>query len=319
MKIKTLVLSVATAATGAGLLIGPAGMASAATVGPPLPNSSYGFDGNAHLVVGGGSTTVYKIAQGFTDIWNSSASCFTNNATAVPANMPQAYPQGGAGAFNQCTPAGAAQTYNGVNAGGNYDGDTFAIAASVGSGTGIGALNGFDGSAGNFAYEGTNENLPTTGDPNAVQPATYGVPRHDTVTLTSGSPSFTDASAVATDVGEPVTSTASGFPSNATVVSVVGTTVTISANYTGTTGSNTVTFPDAVSAQPPSSQLSNGFGTPDFAMSRGRPRRPRATAPWRAPPAITTSWPVTPSGVWPPMASRCLPSTAPTEPSPPPA
>ena len=65
MKIKTLVLSVATAATGVGLLIGPAGVASAAVVGPPLPNSAYGFDGNAHLVVGGGSTTLYKIAQGF--------------------------------------------------------------------------------------------------------------------------------------------------------------------------------------------------------------------------------------------------------------
>ena len=187
MKIKTLVLSAATAATGVGLLIGPTGVASAAVVGPPLPNSAYGFDGNAHLVVGGGSTTLYKIAQGFTDIWNSSASCFTNNATAVPAATPQSYPEGGAGAFNQCTPSAGTQTYNGVNAGGNFDGDTFAIAASVGSGTGIGALNGFDGSAGNFAYEGTNQNLPTTGDPNAVSLPTYGVPRVDSVALTNGS------------------------------------------------------------------------------------------------------------------------------------
>ena len=267
MKIKTLVLSVATAATGVGLLVGPAGMASAATVGPPLPNSSYGFDGNAHLVVGGGSTTLYKIAQGFADVWNSSAGCFSNNATVDPAGTPQTYPQGGAGAFNQCTPSGGTQTYSGVNAGGNFDSDTIAIAGSVGSGTGIASLNGYDGAAGNFAYEGTNQSLPTLGDPNAQKLPTYGVARTDTVTLTSGSNQFTDASAVATDVGEPVTSTASGFPANATVVSVVSGTVTVSANYTGATGSNPVTFPNAVDSQPPGNQLSNGFGTVDFAIS----------------------------------------------------
>ncbi len=269
MKIKTLVLSVATAATTVGLLIGPAGVASAAVVGPPLPNPSYGFDGNAHLVVGGGSTTLYKIAQGFTNIWDSSAGCFTNNATVDPAATPQSYPQTGAGAFNQCTPAGATQTYNGVNAGGNFDGDTLAVASSVGSGTGIAALNGYDGAAGTFAYEGTNQNLTTINDPNGQHMPTYGVARTDTgITLTNGSSSFPDASAVATDVGQPVTSGVSGFPAGATVVSVVSGTVTISAPFTGTTtNTGSVTFPNAVDTQPPGNQVSNGYGTPDFAIS----------------------------------------------------
>ena len=270
MKIKTLVLSVATAATTAGLLIGPAGVASAAVVGPPLPNPSYGFDGNAHLVVGGGSTTLYKIAQGFTNIWDSSAGCFTNNATVDPAGTPQSYPQTGAGAFNQCTPAGATQTYNGVNAGGNFDGDTLAVASSVGSGTGIGALNGFDGgAAGTYAYEGTNQNITTLNDPNGQHLPTYGVARTDSgVTLTNGSNIINDPSAVPTDALEPITSGVSGFPAGATVVSVSGASVTISANFTGTTTTTaSVTFPNAVDTQPPGNQVSNGFGTPDFAIS----------------------------------------------------
>jgi hypothetical protein len=270
MKIKTLVLSVATAATSAGLLLGPASVASAVP-GPPMPNSSYGFDGNAHLIVGGGSITVYKIAQGFADIWNGSTGCLTNNGTFGAALTPQTYPQTGVGAFNQCTPAGGTQTYNSVNAGGNFQGDTVAVATSVGSSTGIATLNGFGGgAAGNYAYEGTNASLPTLGDPNALKVPTYGVARTDSAGLTNGLPTFTDASAVATDVGQPVTGT--GIPANTTVVSVVGTTVTMSANFTGTTGTVSVTFPNAVDAQPPGNQLSNGYGTPDFAISSRGPR-----------------------------------------------
>ena len=264
MKLKYLA---AMLAAGTGILMGPAGVASATVLGPELPNPSYGFDGNAHLIVGGGSTAVYKIAQGFADVWDSSQSCFTNNATADPAATPQSYPQTGAGAFNQCTPAGTQQVFNGTNAGGNFDGDTVAIAAPQGSGTGIGSLNGYDGGPGIFAYEGVNENLTTVHDHNALSLPTYGSSRSDTVTLTTGLSTFTDASAVATDVGEPVTSTASGFPANATVISVSSGTVTVSGAFTGTTGTYSVTFPNALSGQPPGNQLSNGFGTVDFALS----------------------------------------------------
>jgi ABC-type phosphate transport system substrate-binding protein len=149
-----------------------AGVASAATT---FPNSNYGFDGNANLVVGGGSTTLYKVAQGLADLYNSSASCTTNNSVASPATPTQVgstsntavvYPQTNP-AYNQCSPT-SGQTYTGGSAGGNFDGDTIAIAAPAGSGTGIGSLNGdVSGTAATFAYEGTNASIPTQGDPNA--------------------------------------------------------------------------------------------------------------------------------------------------------
>jgi ABC-type phosphate transport system substrate-binding protein len=162
---KRLLVSAASLAAGVSMLFSAGGVATAATVST-FPNSSYGFDGNANLIVGGGSTTVYKIAQGFADLYNSTASCSTNNASYNPTEgSPAAYPQTSP-AFNQCDPT--SQTYSGVDAGGNYDGDTVAIAASVGSSTGIASLNGdHAGAAGTYAYEGTNADIPTTGDPNA--------------------------------------------------------------------------------------------------------------------------------------------------------
>jgi hypothetical protein len=147
-----------------GTLMSPIA-ANAATL--PTPLTGYGFDGNAHLVVGGGSTTLYKIAQGVADLYNSTASCATNNSTYNPATSggATAYPQTNP-AFNQCSPT--SQTYSGVAAGGNYDGDTIAIAAPDGSSTGIASLNGYHGgTSATYAYEGTNANLQTSGDPNS--------------------------------------------------------------------------------------------------------------------------------------------------------
>jgi hypothetical protein len=160
-------LAVAAATVSLGLLTGLSGVASAATTVTSFPNASYGFDGNANLIVGGGSTTLYKMAQGFADLYNSTASCSTNNASYDSAGaQPIAYPQT-AYAFNQCDPT--TQNYTGVTAGGNYDGDTVAIAASVGSSTGIASINGsHSGTAGTYAYEGTNADLETSGDPNAA-------------------------------------------------------------------------------------------------------------------------------------------------------
>jgi ABC-type phosphate transport system substrate-binding protein len=172
---KRFLATAASLVAGVSMLIsGGGGVASAATT---VPNSTYGFDGNAHLIVGAGSTTVYKIAQGLADLYNSSASCATNNASYDPAGTaPVAYPQSSP-AFNQCDPT--TQIYSGVSAGGNYDGDTVAIAAPAGSSSGIAALNGSHSGASNtFAYEGTNANIPTTGDPNSVNGLSngYGTP-----------------------------------------------------------------------------------------------------------------------------------------------
>ena len=158
---KKLLASAASLAVGVGLLLTSGGVASAADT--TFPNADYGFDGNANLIVGGGSTTLYKIAQGFADLYNSTSTCATNNASYDPASTPPAttaYPQTSP-AFNQCDPT--SQTFTGVNTGGNYDGDTVAIAGSVGSSTGIASINSdHAGTAGTYAYEGTNSNLPTT-------------------------------------------------------------------------------------------------------------------------------------------------------------
>jgi len=168
LRTKTGALALATTAASLGLIFGPIGAANAAT-NPDLPNSSYGFDGNAHLIVGGGSTTLYKIATGFASLWNSTTSCQTNNSQADPFGTSNpSYPQAGTGtspagpAYNQCTGTSGTQSYTGINAGGNYDGDTVAIASPAGSSTGIGSLNGdVKGTAGTFAYEGTNETINT--------------------------------------------------------------------------------------------------------------------------------------------------------------
>jgi len=167
LKKKLFALSTATVAAGLSLTVGMAGAATAAN----LPNPpSYGFDGNAHLIVGGGSITVYKIGAGFASLYDESTSCVTNNSVYDPAGAaPVAYPQSTtsplAGAFNQCDPT--SQPYTGVNAGGNYNGDTVVVASPTGSSTGIASLNGaHSGTAGTFAYEGTNASIPTSGDPN---------------------------------------------------------------------------------------------------------------------------------------------------------
>ena len=43
--------------------------------------------------------------------------------------------------------------------------------------------------------------------------------------------------------------------------------MTLSAAYTGTTGTVNVSFTNALDSQPPGNQVSNGYGTPDFAIS----------------------------------------------------
>jgi ABC-type phosphate transport system substrate-binding protein len=163
---RPLVRALVSGAAGVSLLASATATASAATPAT-FPNSGYGFDGNANLIVGGGSTTLFRMMQSLAALWEDTASCVTNNSVydATTAN-PQPYPQS-APAFNQCTPS-AGQSYAGGSAGGDFDGDTVAVADAVGSSTGIGSLNGsHSGNSATYAYEGTNANLPTSGDPNA--------------------------------------------------------------------------------------------------------------------------------------------------------
>jgi ABC-type phosphate transport system substrate-binding protein len=159
--------TIATAVAGGALLLTTVmgtGISSAATTTQVFPN--YGFDGNAHLIVGGGSTTIYKLTQSLATLWDDTSSCLTNNANFNGAGGPTGsqftptYPTANP-VFNQCSPT--SQSYAGTNAGGNYDGDTVTVAAPTGSSDGIASLNADHGStAGVQAYEGTNSSL--TGD-----------------------------------------------------------------------------------------------------------------------------------------------------------
>ncbi len=157
----------ATGLISLGMVFATSGVASAA--GPTFPATGYGFDGNAHLIAGGGSTTLFKMAQSLATLWEDTQTCATNFANYDPAgaSSPFTYPQTSQ-AFNQCSPS-TGQAYAGYAAGGNFDADTVAIAEPAGSSTGIASLNGAHGAtAGTYAYEGVNENLATTGDPNGL-------------------------------------------------------------------------------------------------------------------------------------------------------
>lgn len=255
----------ATGVVGMGLTFATSGVASAAPA--TFPNSNYGFDGTAHLIVGGGSTTLFRMAQSLANLWEDTAGCASNNSnydaasSGNPTNsLPTPYPQSpSSAAFNQCSSSG--QSYGGYLAGGNFDGSTVAIATSAGSSTGIASLNGAHSTAaGTYAYAGTQANLWTSGTAGSTLAA---VNQTDTnVTLTNGSPTITDASATQADVGTEVSSSTSGFPSFATVTSVSGSTVTMSANFTGATASTySVTYYDR------GTQTSNGYGTVDFDLS----------------------------------------------------
>jgi ABC-type phosphate transport system substrate-binding protein len=50
------------------------------------PPSGYGFDNNAHLIVGGGSDTTYKAMVNITDLYNGSVGCEVTTATGATIN-----------------------------------------------------------------------------------------------------------------------------------------------------------------------------------------------------------------------------------------
>jgi hypothetical protein len=134
------------------------------------PPSGYGFDDTAHIVVGGGSDTTYRAQTGLTDLWNLSGLSGCQHSTGANANQ------------NNCQADIATNL-------GNYQGDTFAQANPVGSGGGINSLNG-NNSASN-TYHGTANPIA---NPSRV----------DTVGTSNGSPTVTDTTIGAGDLGESV-------------------------------------------------------------------------------------------------------------------
>jgi hypothetical protein len=162
------------AVTGVAAVVGIAAALPAGAVTPP---AGYGFDDHAHLIVGGGSDTTYKAQLGLTDLWDqSSVNNGCQHLTAVGPNQ---------NSCQQDSPFALS----------NYQGDTVAQANPVGSGGGIGALNG--NAAGN--QEGTANPI-------------VNAKRTDSVGITNGSSLVNDNTITAGDVGKSVSSATAGIP-----------------------------------------------------------------------------------------------------------
>jgi hypothetical protein len=126
------------------------GIASPAGATP----AGYGFDGNAHIIVGGGSDTTYKVMIGISDLWQGAPGCDNTPPSPFPspANL------------NVCNNP-PTQTL------GNAQHDTITQAYPTGSGAGLAALNQNNGGAAdNVCYSGGSD--PANADPT---PCTAGV------------------------------------------------------------------------------------------------------------------------------------------------
>jgi hypothetical protein len=130
----------------------------------------YAWDGNAHIIVAGGSETTYYVMNSINRVWQESSNSGCLHVTGVGTNQ------------NQC----ASDQPNNLF---NYQGDTIAQANPSGSGGGINALNGNGGSTGTM--QGT------------VNPITQ-VTRTDSGNTTNGSPTVADATATTADIGKSI-------------------------------------------------------------------------------------------------------------------
>ncbi len=133
------------AAAGGGLTIALAGSAVPAVAA----TGTYGYDNNAHIVVGGGSDTTYKAMTALSAIYNTAsiAGCVTQTSATGANQSPQ---------LNQCSPS--SQLPTGLNA--NFERDTTAQASPTGSSAGIASLNsdasiGGNDAPGAYPYQGT--------------------------------------------------------------------------------------------------------------------------------------------------------------------
>jgi hypothetical protein len=140
------------AVTGVAVAVGTVTSIGSAYATPP---AGYGFDGQPHAVVGGGSDTTYKAQLGLTELYMSSSIGGCEHITAVGANL------------NKCNVLATAETDTNL---GNYQGDTFAQANPTGSSAGVASLNGAPNSA--------------TTDAGTLHPVNYTCPSSAVVTTT---------------------------------------------------------------------------------------------------------------------------------------
>jgi hypothetical protein len=228
------------------------------------PPAGYGFDGSAHVVVGAGSDTTYRVQVDITKLYNLSGLAGCPHVTGTGTNQ------------NACSSDITTNL-------GNYQGDTFAQANPVGSGGGIGALNANGGATG--VHQGTVNDL--------VNPSTT-----HSVGTTSGSSTVTDASIAAGDLGKSVR--AVGIPEGAFVGSVnAGVSFTLSSapnvnnalTATATAGGVTATFAKYGCAGNTTNTL------PDFARSSRAASTSGGSAPCGNELAADTFWGYAQDGV----------------------
>jgi ABC-type phosphate transport system substrate-binding protein len=127
------IVGAALAVVGA-LVAGPAGA---------IPPSNYGFDDNAHVMVGGGSDTTFAVMQQLALDWQRSDYGNTGGCVISTATGP---------GINNCVANGSPET----NDLGNWQHDTIAQANPAGSGAGIASLNAFNGTTYGGTVNGSN-------------------------------------------------------------------------------------------------------------------------------------------------------------------
>jgi hypothetical protein len=121
-----------------GILVGGA-IASPASAAVTTP-AGYSFDGNAHVIIGGGSDTTWKAMISLQDLWLGAPGC--DNTAPNPLALPLT--------LGACTVGSATNTL------GNWDHDTISQAMPEGSSAGIASLNqAVSGTAGATCYSGT--------------------------------------------------------------------------------------------------------------------------------------------------------------------
>jgi hypothetical protein len=158
-------------------------LAATPAAADPVTFTGYGFDGNAHVLVLGGSETTYYVMNSINRIYQESSNSGCLHKTAVDA----------APAQNVCDAAGNTNNFNLFN----WQGDTVAQANPTGSGGGVAALNG----------GGNSTASPGLSMQGAVNPIVNSSRTDAGAGTTIDDATVTDAAIGAGDLGKPVRGT----------------------------------------------------------------------------------------------------------------
>jgi hypothetical protein len=218
----TIIPAVITALGMGTMLIGVTAPAASASTGAP---TGYNFDGTAHIVVGGGSDTTWRVLLNLSTDYNISPGCPNTPPSSLPPNAQ----------LDICTtPLPTTNTL------GNYDHDTVSQAYPTGSSAGIAALNQDQGTvpeadcySGGAVVQGLND--PTAcGSASNARFVSDGATTAGSATLTSTTAGFS-----ASDVGKAVRGE-TAIPSGETITSVTDSTTAVMSSPATSTASGVV-------------------------------------------------------------------------------